>query len=51
MVKKVVFTEQNDGDAGIGRENFSECVYSGQWGADASSCESAKVVSSGEQRR
>ena len=51
MVKKVVFTEKNDGDAGIGRENFSECGYFEQWGADASSRESAKVVSSEEQRR
>ena len=42
MVKRVVFTGQVDGDAGIGRENFSECE---QWEADASGRESAKVVS------
>lgn len=45
MVKKVVFTGQNDGDTGIGQENFSECRNFGQWGADASSRESSKRVS------
>ena len=43
MVKRVVFTGQNDGNAGIGQENFSECGNFEQWAADASSRESAKV--------
>ena len=38
------FYRADDGDAGIGRENFSECGNFEQWAADASSRESAKVV-------